>query len=620
MGEVYDQFVRDLEQWRIKYKNNPRPEIVHMLLLALEREAIVSTAYREQVVAHRLRDMALPDEIQELIRHALIWAWQDEEMHAIFIRGVIFKMGSRSLRLRAFGKHLSGIMGGWAGSVRNHVRWSTAPFSHLLATLITWAGVITGQVPEDVRKYLNYETFHNYCLFNVDAERTAWFSYQRLQEILPGQPNSTPELIEDFRRIQDDEERHTRIFEIMAGAIDEQDRLAPGETAESLTQKFAAIGEVFVPRAYRPTLTAANPIGSGGKVWVMRGATADEKIPAFRHLLDESGLSDLLSQRAQAVEKPIQELRIAIKPNFMMGYHHKDLSPITDPVLVEELASYLQEHGCRDLVVVETANILDKFYQNRSVHDVAHYFRLDSPRYGIVDLSQEQVPYNFYRGLAQYSVGKTWKEADFRISFAKLCSHPIDMVDLSVGNVVGLGARRDEFIFSERQSHRDTAVMMLLGDFPLHFALLDGYDLAPDGLLGMMGAPHPKTPRRLYAGVDPLSVDIVAARHLGMNNPYAATMIRSACYWFGDPSARIQVVGVDEPISGWRGPYYNEWSSLLSLMAYPMYQFGSGRGALFVPEIDEEAFPPLRRESLPLRFGRKVIQRFLGLHHPNGRK
>ncbi|HVO44620.1 MAG TPA: DUF362 domain-containing protein [Aggregatilineales bacterium] len=612
--------MRELEAWRTKYANDPRGEIVHLLLLALEREAIVSTAYRDQIVARRLHTMPLSPDIQELIRHALIWAWKDEEMHAIFIRGVIFKMGSTSLRIRAFLKQMSGVMGGWAGSVKNHVRWASAPLSHSLATLITWAGVLTGQVPEDVRKYLQYGSFRAYCEFNVDAEKTAWLSYQRLIDLLAAQPDVSPSLVDDFRRIQDDEARHTRIFEIMVTAVDDQDRLVPGESAESLTRQIGAIGEVFLPRAQRSTLTTENSIGSGGRVWVLLGTSPEEKIALFRRLLDESGLADRLKERAVAAGKPIAALRVAIKPTFMLGYHHKDMSPLTDPALVEELACFLQEQGCRDIAVVEAPNILDHFYHHRSVNEVARYFHLDSPRYRIIDLAQDQVPFAYYRGLAQYSVGRTWRDADFRITFAKLRSHPVDLVHLTIANLEGLGARCDEFIFSERQSHRDTAIMMLLGDFPVHFALLDGYDLAPDGMLGMMGSPRPKTPRRLYAGLDPLAVDMVAARHLGMTNPRASNMIDSACYWFGDPSPRLQVVGVDEPVPGWRGPYYDEWSSLLSLMAYPVYQFGSGRGALFVPEMDEQAFPPIRDDPLSLRLGRKAIQTFLGLRHPRSMK
>ena len=110
MGEVYEQFKRDLEGWREKYRDNPAREILHLLFLALEREAVVATSYRDQVVVRRLYSMPLSGEIRELIRHALIWAWKDEEMHAIYIRGVIFKMGSTALRMRAFLKQMSGVM------------------------------------------------------------------------------------------------------------------------------------------------------------------------------------------------------------------------------------------------------------------------------------------------------------------------------------------------------------------------------------------------------------------------------------------------------------------------------------------------------------------------------
>jgi hypothetical protein len=47
----------------------------------------------------------------------------------------------------------------------------------------------------------------------------------------------------------------------------------------------------------------------------------------------------------------------------------------------------------------------------------------------------------------------------------------------------------------------------------------------------------------------------------------------------------------------------------------PVYVLGSGRGTLFVPEMDQEAFPPLRPEGVTLRLGRYGIQNLLGLRH-----
>jgi hypothetical protein len=50
-----------------------------------------------------------------------------------------------------------------------------------------------------------------------------------------------------------------------------------------------------------------------------------------------------------------------------------------------------------------------------------------------------------------------------------------------------------------------------------------------------------------------------------------------------------------------------------------MYVFGSGRGSLFVPEMDYVAFPPLEAESLSCRMVRGGLRRLLGLHFPRAK-
>jgi hypothetical protein len=249
------------------------------------------------------------------------------------------------------------------------------------------------------------------------------------------------------------------------------------------------------------------------------------------------------------------------------------------------------------------------------VADVAGYFGYASPHYRMVDASADQVPYDFERGMAMHRVSRTWRDAEFRISFAKLRSHPVELVYLTVGNIEWLGDRCDQFLFFERQAQRETAIMMLLDAFPPHFAVLEGYDAAGDGLVGVMGCPKPRATRRIYAGVDALAVDTVAARHLGMRDTRDSSVLRAAQDWFGG-TAPIEVVGVDRPVEGWRGPYHGEFSAFLSLVAYPVYVLGSGRGALFVPEMDEVAFPPLQRESTGLRLARGAVRRLIGLRKP----
>jgi uncharacterized protein (DUF362 family) len=620
VGAVFEQFGQELKAWEAKFAGRPRDELIGLCLLALEREELVSVGYREELMTQRLSAMPIPPAVRELMRHALIWAWRDEEMHSIYIRGALLKYGGPLLRMKAFAQQMGGLVGGWAGSVRQHVPWSKAPFSRAGATFVTWLGGLTGKVPEDVRKYLNYGPFREFCVFNVDAEMTAKLCYDRMIVLAREAPELGVELEQDFVRVRDDEDRHARIFEILAEALDEKDGLVPGQTDESLTQKIEDVGEYFLPRTLRKQTVVNSKIGSGGRVFAFEGETAEEKCRVFRRLLEESGLAEKLQERSAALGKRPEDLRIVIKPSFMLGYARKDRSIITDPELLRELANFLRERGCGNAVLVESANIYDQFFEHRSVAEVAAYFGMEECGLPVVDASGDQVPHAYFRGMAQNTISRSWKEADFRISFGKMRSHPIEMAYLTIGNLEWMGGRCDQFLFVERQAHRETALMMLMDGFPPDFVLLDAYEQAADGLVGVMGCPRPPSPRRVYAGEDALSVDLVAARHMGVREPEQTNILRAACHWFGDPGKRIEVVGTNENLGGWRGPYETEFSTMLSFVAYPVYVFGSGRGSLFVPEMDERAFPPLQRVSFFPRVLRAALRRLLGLHFPRAKK
>ena len=616
MADLYSDFERELQDWRVRYAGRPQEEMVQLCLLSLEREEIVSVAYHEDVLAGRLAALPVADDVRALIDQALTWAWKDEEMHAIYIRGALLRLGRPLLRATTLARQMAGALGGWAASVRQHVRWREAPLSRAAATLVTGAGIVMGRVPSVVRKHLRYSSFRQFCRYNVEAERTAWLCWRRMAELAEEVPEISGGMAGEFRRVQEDEERHRQVFQALADALDDDDRLAAGHTADTLAARIGEAGEFFLPRRRRTGAAARNPLGGGDPVWVVRGASAAEKRALFRGLLEESGLARRLQERARELGKAVADLRVAVKPTFMLGYERRDRSIVTDPELLDDLAGVLRELGCADVAAVECANIYDHFYGNRSVPEVAAYLGYGSPRYRIVDSSTEQVPHEYFRGMAQYSVGRTWKEADFRISFAKMRSHPVELVYLTVANVEWVGGRCDQFLFLDRQAHRETAIMMLLDEFPPDYALLDGYDLAADGLVGVMGCPRPPSPRRLYASGDALALDRVAARHLGMRDARESSILRAAFHWFGEPEAEPRVIGLDEPVAGWRGPYHSELSTMLSVMAYPVYVLGSGRGALFVPQMDERAFPLLEKEGLLLRAGRGLVRRIIGLQLP----
>ncbi len=616
MGAVFEEFERELARLRGQCAGNPRREMIRLFLLALEREELVSIGYRESLMQRRIDAMPIPADVRELIRHALVWIWKDEEMHTIYIRGAILKIGGFRLRTEAFLTQAAGGLGGWASSVMQHTRWTRAPLSRLLAAAITFAGGMVGKVPKDVRQFLQYGSFRRFCEFNIDAEKTAAACWYRIAELAESQPDLDANLQRDFRRVAHDEDRHEQVFAALAQALTDDDQLASGQTVDGLLDAIREVGDEFLPRSLRNVSDIENPIGSGQPVHVLSSPSRSEKRKLFRRLLEDSQLGDAIEQRARFLDRPLHEMRVAVKPTFMLGYHRKDPSPVTDPELVEDLALYLRELGCREVALIEGRSIYDRFFQNRAVHDVARYWGLTSTAYRVVDSADEQTPHAYRRGMAQYTIARTWRDADFRISFPKVRSHPIEMALLSIGNVEWVGGRCDEYLFLERQADRATANMMLLDEFPPHFAILDGFENVPDGLVGVMGCRKPKHLRRFYAGADALAVDTVALRHLGFEQAQDSSILRMAGHWFGGGGGDVVVLGEDTPIKDWQGPQSNEIRALLSLMAYPVYVMGSSRGALFVPEMDEEAFPMIEPEGFFLKLKRRAVRRLLGLRIP----
>jgi uncharacterized protein (DUF362 family) len=607
---VVEEQRQALARMRRRHAGRPRDEMAELLLLALEREEIVAVAFRESLILHRLASMPIPPEASDLIRHALVWIWKDEEMHALYVRGALMQLGSTALKWQATARQLAGTIGGWSSSVRQHLRWRDAPLSRLAASAIVGAGRLAGQIPREVLPHLEHVPFGQFCTFNADVEQAACETWREIADVSAAQ-NESPDVISDLRRITEDEDNHARIFRAFAEELDASDRLRDDRSIDRLAEKIGAVGAYFLPRRLRPGM-AGNPVGSGGEVHVAEGRNSPDKIAAFRRLLERCGLVAAMQRRAAEVGKPLGEMSVLIKTNFMFGYSRADLSPVVDPVLVEELARFLNDHGCRGVRVGEAHNLYDKFFQNRSVRQVADYFGMRSPHYELTDLSADVVPHQYRRGYGQYEISRAWKEADFRITFGKMASHPVEMVHLSLKNLQGVGARSDRYFFRERQANYATAVVMLNDEFPAHFAFVDGYDHAPDGMMGFVACPRPPSPRRVYAGADSLAVDLTVMRHLGVPLRLSHAL-QTAVHWFGDPTPKTRVVGIDSSVKGWRSPRKDDLSTLLSMVSYTVFECVSDRGSLFVPEMDERAFPPTAAVSQTCSVSRRFSRWVCGI-------
>ena len=609
-----------LETIRVAAAGNARAELTELYLLALEREELATIGYGGDEVQERVRRLEAPEDIRATIRHALRWAARDERTHAVLARGLLLQTGRTWVALRSYGADLAGLIAGWSAAVLQHTVPGQAPIARFVARLITTLGGLAGKVPESAKDTLRAQTFEEFCRFQVGAEETAAIAWERIADRLAAEGATDPayaKLATVAARIAHDERNHVKMLGVFLEAFPVGNILAPGIDAGRLRAGLTAIDPSFVRAAERlgARHLEERGLGHGGTVFVRHHDDLARAVPdalrrELRALLLETGLLEPLRPALA------RGGTVAIKTTFMMTYDRRDPSPHVDLVLAEELATILRELGATDVVYLEAPNHFDGMFQHRSVAEVAAYAGFTSPRYRIVDVGTDQVPHVFERGVGQDSVSRTWRDADVRIVFAKMRTNPSWLVHLSTQNLESLGRRLEEMLWHDRSVDLPSGLMMMLDTLPPHLAILDATHHVPDGLTGILGDPTPAHPGRLYAAHDPLALDLVAARHMGVTRLPKGSALPLALDWFDDPSPHLRVEGPDTPLEDFSSPHRNDFTILLSALAYPVYVFGGDRGHFWVPKMDPAAFPTWRSETAVEGIVRPALRALFGYGIP----
>ncbi|PBQ31793.1 hypothetical protein CNR22_08435 [Sphingobacteriaceae bacterium] len=562
----------------------------------MEREELVTTAYRASFLHKNIERLHVDEDLKTIFRQAFIWIWKDEDMHTIYTRGALLKSGNYSHKFKTFISQFQGFIGGWSGSIIQHLSWKEAPVSLALAKCILSFGKISGKIPKEIRNELKHGSFKNFCAFNMDAENTARVCWERIIALAKKDPRYGEEHLKDFQRIIFDETRHENVFRIIFENLTQEDKLIEGSVKEDIISQLKNVSDYFLPIKFRNK--TSNPVGSGGKVWVAENNSSRNKYDFFIDELKKTELVSALTQKAKANNQAIENLKIVIKVSFSMGYNKEDLSPIADAVLLKKFAEYIYNLGFKTIKVIDIDSIYTNFYYNRSVAELARYFQFESEYYQIVNATEELEEHHFTRGIGNYRVSKTWKDSEFRINFAKIKSHPSELALLSISNLEWLTGSAREFVFVDRTVNRETTTCMLLDDFPPNFTLVEAYDLVPIGILGVMGCKRPINPRRFYFGTDLLSVDLALAKHLKIVPIPEKTSLRNTLYWFGIESLDYKIEGEDSVIKEWKSPTKNYFWAFLGLISLPVYQLLSNKGQLFVPKMDTANFPAKNKPGI----------------------
>jgi uncharacterized protein (DUF362 family) len=337
------------------------------------------------------------------------------------------------------------------------------------------------------------------------------------------------------------------------------------------------------PVLFRPH--PEHPMACGERPHRVVSVRGEDKQALLDQALEQADLAGALQRRLAATGRTPATLAIAIKPNLMFMYSEHDRSTFTDPALVEHLVDWLRARGYTDLTVVEAQSAYGNFFFDRDVPHVAQVAGYDPRgRYRIVDLTPEMVPHHFEGPTGDHFVGPTWRDADFRISFAKNKTHTWAWYTLCIKNIYGALPLQDKIreYHDKREIYYPTIDLLIA--FPVHFGIVDAFTGA-DGPFGIFADKEPNPTRTVIAGENILAVDWVGASKMGLD-PMVSRYMQLAVQAFGRP--RVELMGDGAPYVNWRNvprPLIELWDN-----AEESYSFTNTMFSLLNHEYVSPAF------------------------------
>jgi uncharacterized protein (DUF362 family) len=314
---------------------------------------------------------------------------------------------------------------------------------------------------------------------------------------------------------------------------------------------------------YKPMLID-KPVLVGAEETIVSAVRGEDKKDTLDKVLTDSRFFEVLEKYREDSGKKKTDFKIVIKPNFMMTYHKKDCTTYTDPELIEHLVDRLYEEGYTNLTVVESQNTYGNYFKNRDVVSVAKYVEYSSDeqgnasdkKYRIVDLTEDAEPYDYQGSFGKHMAAPTWKDADFRISFAKNKTHSFCYFTLTIKNIYGTLPAQNKYLEYHKKREFDWPTIESLKHFPVHFGLIDAW-ISADGQMGVIADITPQQTMTIIGGEKLLAVDHYGAKLMGLD-PYVSRFHKMAVQEFGNPESKVKVTS--------NLSQYEDWDNVESLL------------------------------------------------------
>lgn len=275
-----------------------------------------------------------------------------------------------------------------------------------------------------------------------------------------------------------------------------------------------------------------------------------DRFAALEQVLEVTRFFNVLDEAQSNSGKTKDEFSIIVKPNFSFMYSLTDISTFTDPSLVEHLIDKIHERGYRNIAVAEAQSTYTVFSTNRDVPTLAKYIGLRGKNYRVIDLSENTEAYDYGRTLGSHEVHPEWRDADFRVSFAKNKTHSYAYYTLTIKNIYGALPMKNKF--KEYHCNKKLGIFVptidFIDEFPIHFGLIDAY-ISADGPFGIFADVEPNFTSTIIGGDNIVAVDWVGASKMGYD-PMISEYMQLAVERFEKP--KIRLIGDHSPYPGWR--------------------------------------------------------------------
>lgn len=206
------------KELKTKFKENPKGELLAWLLIAIEREALVSNLYLDNSVFEKVDSLNLDDASKNFVQKAIKYAGIQENVHVVLTKYVLHLLDppqKLSTSIHRYRKYLFGKM--QSREIKNAL--SRNVIKNFEAKIALVMGRFIQNIPEFLLS-LESKDFETYCRINSVMEETAINAYARMKvlidAIIKKEDIKYTALKPDIQKIYLDENYHYHLFDFLS--------------------------------------------------------------------------------------------------------------------------------------------------------------------------------------------------------------------------------------------------------------------------------------------------------------------------------------------------------------------------------------------------------------------